>query len=50
MIAPAKGNTFLNFYIKAKNILFTVDKNKIKQKKLLPGTHIPVYGRKAFTN
>ncbi|OUV61233.1 MAG: hypothetical protein CBC82_06810 [Cellvibrionales bacterium TMED122] len=43
--APAKGNTFLNFCnIKAKNIIFTVDKNKMKQKKLLPGTHIPVYG------
>ena len=43
--APAKGNTFLNFCnIKTNDIIFTVDKNKMKQKKLLPGTHIPVYG------
>lgn len=42
--APAKGNTLLN-YCKIDNdiIDFTVDVNKFKQGKYLPGTNIPIY-------
>ena len=41
--APAKGNTLLNYCgIRADFIEYTVDRNPLKQGKLLPGTHIPV--------
>lgn len=42
--AAAKGNTFLNVCgVNADDILFVVDRSDIKQGKLLPGSHIPVY-------
>jgi hypothetical protein len=41
--AAAKGNTLLNFCgVTAQDILFVADRNPHKQRKLLPGTHIPV--------
>jgi SAM-dependent methyltransferase len=41
--AAAKGNTLLNFCgVTAQDISFVADRNPHKQKKLLPGTHIPV--------
>lgn len=41
--AAAKGNTFLNVCgVKPGEIAFAVDRNDLKQGKLLPGTHIPV--------
>jgi len=41
--APAKGNTFLNYCkVDSKMIDYTVDKNPHKQKKFLPGVHIPI--------
>jgi SAM-dependent methyltransferase len=41
--AAAKGNTLLNFCgVTPKDISFVADRNPHKQKKLLPGTHIPV--------
>jgi hypothetical protein len=41
--AAAKGNTFLNFCgATADDIAFVVDRNELKQGKLLPGCHIPV--------
>ncbi len=42
--APGKGNTLLNFCgIRTDLVEFTVDKNRYKQGKYLPGTHIPIY-------
>jgi 2-polyprenyl-3-methyl-5-hydroxy-6-metoxy-1,4-benzoquinol methylase len=42
--APAKGNTLLNFCgVRADLLEYTVDRNPLKQGKLLPGTHIPVF-------
>ena len=42
--AAAKGNTFLNVCgVSADDIAFVVDRSDIKQGKLLPGSHIPVY-------
>lgn len=41
--APAKGNTLLNYCgIREDFLDFTVDRNPLKQGKLLPGTRIPV--------
>ena len=41
--AAAKGNTFLNVCgVKPGDIAFAVDRNDLKQGKLLPGTHVPV--------
>jgi SAM-dependent methyltransferase len=41
--AAAKGNTLLNFCgVTAADIAFVADRNPHKQRKLLPGTHIPV--------
>jgi hypothetical protein len=41
--AAAKGNTLLNFCgVGAQDIPFVADRNPHKQKKLLPGSHIPV--------
>ena len=41
--AAAKGNTLLNFAgIRPDLIPFVVDRNPSKQKKLLPGSHIPI--------
>ena len=41
--AAAKGNTLLNFCrVTPQDISFVADRNPHKQKKLLPGTHIPV--------
>jgi SAM-dependent methyltransferase len=41
--AAAKGNTLLNFCaVTAQDIPFVADRNPHKQKKLLPGSHIPV--------
>lgn len=41
--APAKGNTLLNYCgIRTDFLDFTVDKSPQKQKKFLPGTHIPI--------
>ena len=41
--AAAKGNTLLNYCgVTPQDILFVADRNPHKQKKLLPGTHIPV--------
>jgi SAM-dependent methyltransferase len=42
--AAAKGNTFLNVCgVNTNDIDFVVDRSDIKQGKLLPGSHIPVY-------
>jgi SAM-dependent methyltransferase len=41
--AAAKGNTLLNFCgVTPRDISFVADRNPHKEKKLLPGTHIPV--------
>jgi hypothetical protein len=41
--AAAKGNTLLNFCgVTPQDISFVADRNPHKQRKLLPGTHIPV--------
>ena len=41
--AAAKGNTFLNFCgATADDVAFVVDRNELKQGRLLPGSHIPV--------
>jgi SAM-dependent methyltransferase len=41
--AAAKGNTLLNFCgVTPQDISFVADRNPHKQKKLLPGSHIPV--------
>lgn len=43
--APAKGNTLLNYCgIRTDFLDYTVDRSPHKQGKLLPGTHIPIYG------
>ncbi len=43
--APAKGNTLLNYCgIRQDFVDYTVDRSPHKQRKLLPGTHIPIYG------
>lgn len=43
--AAAKGNTLLNYCeVGVDLIAYCVDKNPTKQGKLLPGSHIPVYG------
>jgi 2-polyprenyl-3-methyl-5-hydroxy-6-metoxy-1,4-benzoquinol methylase len=42
--APGKGNTLLNYCgIRSDLVQYTVDRNPYKQRKFLPGTHIPVY-------
>ncbi len=42
--APGKGNTLLNYCgIRADSILYTVDRNPVKQNTFLPGSRIPVY-------
>ncbi|WP_027997264.1 class I SAM-dependent methyltransferase [Sinorhizobium arboris] len=42
--AAAKGNTFLNVCgVTASDIDFIVDRNDLKQGKLSPGSHIPIY-------
>jgi SAM-dependent methyltransferase len=41
--APAKGNTLLNYCgVRTDLIEYTVDRNNLKQGKLLPGTRIPI--------
>lgn len=48
--AAAKGNTFLNFCgATANDIAFVVDRNELKQGRLLPGSHIPVRSPVALT-
>jgi len=43
--AAAKGNTLLNFCgLTADDIAYVVDRNPEKQNKLLPGSHLPIYG------
>lgn len=43
--APAKGNTLLNYCgIRADFVDYTVDRSPHKQGRVLPGTHIPIYG------
>ena len=43
--APGKGNTLLNYCgIRTDFLDFTVDRNPYKHGRLLPGTHIPIYG------
>lgn len=43
--AAAKGNTLLNYCGIGKEFMsYVVDRNPHKQGRLLPGTHIPVYG------
>ena len=45
--APAKGNTLLNYCgIRTDLVEYTVDRNPLKQGKLLPGTHIPIHDPK----
>jgi hypothetical protein len=42
--APGKGNTLLNFCgIRSDFLDYTVDRSPHKQRKFLPGTHIPIY-------
>jgi SAM-dependent methyltransferase len=41
--APGKGNTLLNYCgIRSDFLEYTVDRNPYKQRKYLPGTHIPI--------
>ena len=48
--AAAKGNTLLNFCgIKRDLIEFVVDLSPFKQKKYLPGSHIPVVDESKIT-
>jgi SAM-dependent methyltransferase len=48
--APAKGNTLLNYCgIRTDLLAYTVDRNPLKQDKLLPGTRIPIHGPEAIT-
>jgi SAM-dependent methyltransferase len=48
--APAKGNTLLNYCGARTDLVeYTVDKNPLKQGKLLPGTRIPIYGPERIT-
>jgi SAM-dependent methyltransferase len=43
--APGKGNTLLNYCgVRTDFLDYTVDRNPYKQGKLLPGTHIPIFG------
>jgi SAM-dependent methyltransferase len=43
--APAKGNTLLNYCgIRSDFLDYTVDRSPHKQGRVLPGTHIPIYG------
>ena len=47
--APAKGNTLLNYCgVRTDLIDYTVDRNPLKQGKLLPGTRIPVRAPEAI--
>jgi SAM-dependent methyltransferase len=47
--APAKGNTLLNYCgVRTDLIDYTVDRNALKQGKLLPGTRIPVRAPEAI--
>lgn len=49
--AAAKGNTFLNVCgVTAADIAFVVDRSDIKQGKLLPGSHIPVFAPSHIKN
>ncbi|TWU20868.1 class I SAM-dependent methyltransferase [Bythopirellula polymerisocia] len=42
--APGKGNTLLNYCgIRSDSILYTVDRNPVKQNTFLPGSRIPVH-------
>jgi 2-polyprenyl-3-methyl-5-hydroxy-6-metoxy-1,4-benzoquinol methylase len=42
--APGKGNTLLNHCgVRSDLIQYTVDRNKLKQGRFLPGTHIPIF-------
>jgi SAM-dependent methyltransferase len=42
--APGKGNTLLNYCgIRTDLLSYTVDRNPYKQRRFLPGTHIPIY-------
>jgi SAM-dependent methyltransferase len=48
--AAAKGNTLLNFCgVDHTDIAFVADRNPHKQKKFLPGTHIPVVSPEELT-
>jgi SAM-dependent methyltransferase len=48
--AAAKGNTLLNFCgVDHTDITFVADRNPHKQKKFLPGTHIPVVSPEELT-
>lgn len=41
--AAAKGNTFLNYCgVNATEVQFVVDRNELKQGRLMPGSHIPI--------
>ncbi len=43
--AAAKGNTLLNYCGIGRDLVaFCIDRNPAKQRKLLPGSHIPVFG------
>jgi SAM-dependent methyltransferase len=43
--APGKGNTLLNYCgVRTDFLDYTVDRNPYKQGKLLPGTHVPIFG------
>lgn len=47
--APAKGNTLLNYCgVRSDLVDYTVDRNPLKQGKLLPGTRIPVRAPEAI--
>ncbi len=49
--APAKGNTLLNYCGVGRDwISFTVDRNVHKQRKFLPGSHIPIESPEAIRN
>jgi hypothetical protein len=42
--APGKGNTLLNYCgIRPDLLAYTVDRNPYKQRKFLPGSHIPIF-------
>lgn len=47
--APAKANTLLNYcHIGPELMAFTVDRNPLKQGRLLPGSGIPIYAPEAL--
>jgi SAM-dependent methyltransferase len=47
--APAKGNTLLNYCgVRTDLLEYTVDRNTLKQGKLLPGTRIPIRAPEAI--